>query len=117
MTSRSILDYSAGKPKGRRSWVDVVTLAALVVGYFNLASSPLILSTPGGFVDSYLWVAGGSIIALTFARRRWLIMLALILGAFAIVLIHRDHHAGMEHMQKRARENTMMEFRIPPYDK
>jgi len=87
-------------------WSSVLSIIFVALAFVNHVTSPRILSTPGGFVSVHLFSAALSMLALAFAKRRWVVALALLIGLAAIYAASKDHDAGMEYQRRTSERHA-----------
>ncbi len=107
MPEHSVTQNSKAEAPRRLNWRMLLAWMALGLAVFELATSPLILSTPGGFVDAYLRGLAFCLLAAALGSRKAVVVPALLLGYAAIFLIRADHKQGMVYMREQARRSTL----------
>jgi hypothetical protein len=89
------INYATPVPRQPIRWVNVLAMIALAIGLAGLASSLLLLSTAGGFVDTYLFAVAFCTVSIAISKNRTVTFLAVLVSLSALALIHRDHEQGL----------------------
>jgi hypothetical protein len=103
------LEYATPPARRKIPIKPIIDWSMLGVAAIWFVSSALVLATPGGFVDHYLWTIAVALYPLGWARSHIIKAFSAVIILVCLWMANEDHHRGMIYRSAplRAQMNAM----------